>query len=173
MAGFPTFGVLNLGGNTISGQVSQSIVAPEVIVVWNSQNFGIASSFQCTLDYGNQPIPELDNQVIREIVPGLVRCEFSISGYMTRTADLQNTGVFSAPGDNLVNDYNSVSIIDRRSQAPICTIPSVMINTFSLTIQSPSFLMADISGIGFGFYLDSASGLASINPNLNLSPRST
>lgn len=153
-----------------TGSITNTISAPECIIIFNSATVGIAKSFQGSIDYGYKPIMELDSIIPREIMPGPVRVSFSISGYMVRSASLQDAGFFTPAGNNMLNKYVTMVIVDRRNDNIILNYPAAVIDSLSITSSSNECFTFDVSGIAFTQLQDTIEPVA---PQYTGIPRST
>lgn len=138
----------------MAGTITNSFSAPDVKIIFNRQSVGIANEFNCTIDYSILPVPQLDSVVAREFVPGSFKVSGRVAGFMIRSTSLEQMGVFTAAGANLVQPYINLQILDRRSNQVIFNFPSAIISDIAISTRSSSNLVFDFSFISFGAVTD-------------------
>lgn len=145
----------------MAGDVTNSYGASDILVIFNRQTFGIANEVNFTVDYSISAQNQIDSIQTREFIPGSYKVSGRVAGFLVRSASLEQVGIFTSQGANLMAPYLSMQILDRRSNAVIYTFPSIMISDMSVTGRSSSTILFDFSFVSFGAQTDNSVPLSS------------
>jgi hypothetical protein len=134
----------------MAGTVTNSFGASDILLIFNRQTVGIANELNFTVDYSISAQNQLDSVTTRELIPGNYKVSGRVAGFLVRSVSLEQIGVFTAAGANLVQPYVSMQVLDRRSNQPIYTFPSLQISDLSVTTRASSNVLFDFSFVSFG-----------------------
>lgn len=146
----------------MAGTITNSFSAPDIKIILNRQAVGIANEINFTVDYSILPVPQLDSVVMREFVPGSFKASGRVAGFMIRSVSLEQCGIFTAAGANLIQPYINLQILDRRTNQTIFNFPSAIISDLAITTRSSSNLLFDFSFVSFGTITDFSTPLQSV-----------
>lgn len=139
--------------------ITNSYGASDIKVIFNRQTIGIANELNFTVDYSISVQSQIDCIMPREFVPGMYKVSGRVAGFLVRSTSLEQCGIFSAGGVNLVQPYVSMQILDRRNNQTIYTFPSMIISDVSITTRSSSNVLFDFSFNSFGALTDNSTPL--------------
>jgi hypothetical protein len=143
----------------MAGDVTNSYGASDCLLIFNRQTVGICNEFNFTVDYSISAQNQIDSIVTREFIPGSYKVSGRAAGFLVRSVSLEQIGIFTTAGANLVQPYTSLQVLDRRSNAVIFTFPSIQISDMSVTMRSSSTVLFDFSFVSFNSTTDNSIAL--------------
>ena len=138
------------------GQITNSFGASDIKIIFNRMTVGIANEINFQVDYGISAQGQIDSVVAREFIPGNYKVSGRVAGFLVRSVSLEQVGIFTAAGANLIQPYVSMQILDRRNNQVIFSFPSLIISDMSVSGRSSSTILFDFSFNSFGAVTDSS-----------------
>lgn len=144
----------------MAGTITNSFGASDIKVVFNQQVIGIANEISFTVDYSISGQSQIDSTIVREFIPGTFKCSGRVGGFLIRSTSLEQCGIFTSGGANLIQPYVSMQILDRRNNQIIYTFPSMIISDLSISAKSSSTVLFDFSFNAFNLLTSQSVPLA-------------
>lgn len=129
--------------------IAATIAGAQIAVIFNNNKFGFVDSFSFEVDENTKSLYALDSIIPAEIHPTTFAVKLSMSGFRTDQATLSDLGLFAIAGDNIIKNYNSLTIINRKNNAIEADFKAIQIDTVRVSYNSKGVGKFDISATAF------------------------